>query len=235
MNFLPNVDQDEATKFAKQAEEWWDVSGPFRLLHQMNPLRLHFMDESCSLPGKTVLDVGCGAGILTEGLAAIGATVMGIDVTPELITEAERHAQLSGVRVQYQKTTVETLAEQQPESFDVVTCLELLEHVPDPRSIVQACARVVKPGGHVFFSTINRTLKAYFFAILGAEYFLRYLPIGTHEFEKFIKPSELVEWLRKSKIQVKTIKGIHYHLLAKTFSLNNNVDVNYLLHAIRNQ
>ncbi|MBI4357019.1 MAG: bifunctional 2-polyprenyl-6-hydroxyphenol methylase/3-demethylubiquinol 3-O-methyltransferase UbiG [Gammaproteobacteria bacterium] len=228
----PNVDSKEAEKFAQLANEWWDFKGPFRVLHQMNPIRLHFMEERLSFPGKKFLDVGCGGGILSEGLAKKGAQVTGIDIGEDVLSVARKHAEDSDLAISYALKTIEELAMDAPGSFDGVACCELLEHVPNPRSIVEACAQVVAPGGHVFFSTVNRTLKAYVMAVLGAEYLLHLLPIGTHDFERFVRPSELARWARESGLTVKTLQGISFNPFTQTFGMSQSLSINYLLHAV---
>lgn len=223
-----NVDPAEISKFEELASRWWDKHGEFKPLHEINPLRLHYIDERVNLSGKRVLDVGCGGGILSESMAQRGAEVTAIDMGKAPLSVARLHAMESEVEVDYQQITVEELAEQQPASFDAVSCMEMLEHVPDPSSVIRACQKLVKPGGHVFFSTINRNPKAYMFAIVGAEYILKMLPRGTHEYAKFIKPSELDEWARNAELQLKNITGMSYNPLTKNYSLGKDVDVNYM-------
>ena len=225
-----NVDQQEIAKFEELAHRWWDPESEFKPLHQINPLRLDYIDRRARLTGKQVLDVGCGGGILSESMAQRGAQVTGIDMGEAPLAVARLHQLESGVAVEYQRITAEALAEAKPESFDVVTCLEMLEHVPDPASVIAACARLVKPGGQVFFSTINRNPKAYLFAIIGAEYVLNLLPKGTHDFSKFIKPSELESWSRAGGLQPLELTGMSYNPLTRTYSLGPDVAVNYLLH-----
>ena len=225
-----NVDPAEISKFEELASRWWDMHGEFKPLHEINPLRLHYIDERVNLSGKRVLDVGCGGGILSESMALRGAEVTAIDMGKAPLSVAKLHAMESEVEIDYQQITVEELAEQQPASFDAVSCMEMLEHVPDPSSVIQACQKLVKPGGHVFFSTINRNPKAYMFAIVGAEYILKMLPRGTHEYAKFIKPSELDEWARQADLQLKNIIGMSYNPLTKNYSLGKDVDVNYMTH-----
>lgn len=229
MNTL-NVDPAEISKFEELASRWWDMHGEFKPLHEINPLRLHYIDERVNLNGKCVLDVGCGGGILSESMARRGAEVTAIDMGKAPLSVAKLHAMESGIDIDYQQITVEELAEQQPASFDAVSCMEMLEHVPDPSSVIKACQTLVKPGGHVFFSTINRNPKAYMFAIVGAEYILKMLPRGTHEYAKFIKPSELDEWARGAELQLKNITGMSYNPLTKNYSLGKDVDVNYMTH-----
>ncbi|SDU14931.1 bifunctional 2-polyprenyl-6-hydroxyphenol methylase/3-demethylubiquinol 3-O-methyltransferase UbiG [Halopseudomonas salegens] len=225
-----NVDRAEIAKFEALASRWWDRNSEFRPLHEINPLRCNWIDERVGLAGKRVLDVGCGGGILAEAMAQRGAEVTGIDMGEAPLAVARLHQLESGVEVDYQQTTAEELADAQPESFDVVTCLEMLEHVPDPSSVIAACARLVKPGGQIFFSTINRNPKSFVFAILGAEYILRLLPRGTHEFAKFIRPAELGNWAREAKLDLQDITGLTYNPLTKVYKLEANVDVNYMMH-----
>ena len=224
-----NVDPAELEKFAALAHRWWDKNSEFKPLHAINPLRLHFIDEAVGLNGKRVLDVGCGGGILSESMAEKGADVVAIDLGEKALKVAKLHQLESGSKVDYQLIAVEALASQQPASFDVVTCMEMLEHVPDPAAIIDACAKLVKPGGSVFFSTINRNPKAYLFAVIGAEYVLNMLPKGTHEYEKFIKPSELSAWARNSDLTVNKLKGMSYNPLTQHYSLGSDISVNYLI------
>jgi 2-polyprenyl-6-hydroxyphenyl methylase/3-demethylubiquinone-9 3-methyltransferase len=223
-----NVDHAEISKFEDLASRWWDPHSEFKPLHDINPLRLDYINERVPLAGKNVLDVGCGGGLLTEAMAQLGATVTGIDMGEAPLTVARLHQLESGVQVEYRRATPEQLAQTQPQSFEVVTCLEMLEHVPDPASVIDACARLVRPGGKVFFSTINRNPKSYLFAIIGAEYVLRMLPRGTHEYGKFIRPSELERWARGAGLQLRELTGMSYHPLSRHYSLGNDVDVNYL-------
>jgi len=226
-----NVDREEVAKFEALASRWWDMNSEFKPLHEINPLRLNFIDEKASLNGKKVLDVGCGGGILAESMARRGADVMGIDMGEAPLAVAQLHALEMGVEnVQYQQIPVEQLAEQQPNSFDIVTCMEMLEHVPDPSSIIQACAKLVKPSGHVFFSTLNRNPKSFLFAIVGAEYVLQMLPKGTHEFNKFIKPAELIRWARQANLKAHETIGLTYNPLTKAYKLSDDIDVNYMVH-----
>lgn len=225
-----NIDHSEVSKFSDSAAQWWDFNGDFKPLHEMNPLRLQYINENAHLAGKTVIDIGCGGGILTESMAKLGARVIGVDMSEPALTVAKLHQLESNLQIEYVHTTAEEIAAKRPEQFDVVTCLEMLEHVPDPTSIIRACASLVKPGGHVFFSTLNRNLKSYLFAIVGAEYVLKLLPKNTHDFAKFIRPSELAEWARKADLTIKDMAGIHYNPLTKEFSLNEDVSVNYLVH-----
>lgn len=232
MSNMPlNVDPAEIAKFEALAAKWWDMDSEFKPLHQINPLRLNWIDERVNLSGKRVLDVGCGGGILAEAMARRGADVLGIDMGEAPLAVGRLHAAKTGVNtIDYRQVPVEQLAEEQPHSFDVVTCMEMLEHVPDPASIIQACQKLVKPGGHVFFSTINRNPKSYVFAILGAEYLLRLLPKGTHEYRKFIRPSELASWIRAAGLSLKDSTGLHYNPVTKYYWLAPNVDVNYMVY-----
>jgi 2-polyprenyl-6-hydroxyphenyl methylase/3-demethylubiquinone-9 3-methyltransferase len=232
MNPTPlNVDPSEIAKFEALAAKWWDMNSEFKPLHQINPLRLNWIDERVSLAGKRVLDVGCGGGILAESMAKRGASVLGIDMGQAPLAVAQLHAQQQQVQdIEYRQIPVEQLAEEQPHSFDVVTCMEMLEHVPDPASIVKACQKLVKPDGHVFFSTINRNPKSYLFAIVGAEYVLQMLPKGTHDYKKFIRPSELATWIRAAQLQLKESTGLHYNPITKYYWLTPNVDVNYMVY-----
>ena len=229
---MANVDHAEISKFEALASRWWDTEGEFKPLHDINPLRTNYIDGQVHLAGKKVLDVGCGGGLLAEAMALRGAEVTGIDLGEANLNTAKLHALETGISIEYQHISVEELAVQQPASFDVVTCLEMLEHVPDPSSIIRACAQLVKPGGKVIFSTINRNPKSYLFSIIGAEYLLRMVPTGTHDYSKFIKPSELSRWCRTANLQVKHLTGLVYNPILKDFSLkDNDVDVNYLLTA----
>ncbi len=223
-----NVDPGEIAKFEQLASRWWDPNSEFRPLHEINPLRLDFIDQRASLKGKQVLDVGCGGGILAESMAQRGAIVTGIDMGEAPLAVAKLHLKESGQSVDYQRITAEELANKAPGNFDVVTCMEMLEHVPDPGSTIAACAKLTKPGGHIFFSTINRNPKSWLFAIVGAEYILNLLPRGTHEYMKFIKPSEMERWVRAAKLSVNEFTGMHYNPLIKQYSLGPGVDVNYL-------
>ncbi|MBE0436108.1 MAG: bifunctional 2-polyprenyl-6-hydroxyphenol methylase/3-demethylubiquinol 3-O-methyltransferase UbiG [Methylomicrobium sp.] len=228
MTVTDNVHLHEINKFGSLAERWWDTTGEFKTLHDINPLRIRFIQEHAEIDGKRIVDVGCGGGILSEGLAKNGADVLGIDLSEELIDIADLHGLESGVNAHYRKISAEALADEQPEGFDHITCMEMLEHVPDPASIVRACAKLVKPGGTVFFSTLNRKPKAYLLAIVAAEYVLRMLPKGTHDFKTFIKPSELSRWARETGLELQSIAGIEYNPLTKRFSLGKDIDVNYL-------
>ena len=230
INDHDNFDQAELNKFSELAHKWWDKTSEFKPLHDINPLRLNYIDKAISLKGKTVLDVGCGGGILSESMASIGAVVTGIDLGEKALKVAQLHSLESGVAVDYQFISVEDLAEKQPSSFDVVTCLEMLEHVPNPASVVAACAKLVKPGGHVFFSTINRNPKAYLFAVIGAEYVLNMLPRGTHDYAKFIKPSELASFVRPAGLSLLSQIGMSYNPITKHYWLSSDVSVNYMMH-----
>lgn len=224
-----NVDQVEINKFSEIAHSWWDLEGDFKPLHQINPLRLAFIQKHAFLAGKTVLDVGCGGGILSEGMAAQGAQVTGIDLADKSLKTARLHLFESQLTVDYRCVAVEALAEEMPERYDVVTCMEMLEHVPSPTSIIEACARLVKPGGTVFFSTLSRNPKAYLYAILGAEYILGLLPKGTHDYARFIKPSELARMARHAGLNVEDFAGLEYHPVRKDYTLSQDVSVNYML------
>ncbi|WP_373279710.1 bifunctional 2-polyprenyl-6-hydroxyphenol methylase/3-demethylubiquinol 3-O-methyltransferase UbiG [Chitinimonas arctica] len=224
-----NVDPAELAKFAELAHKWWDKDSEFKPLHDINPLRLGFIDRHAGLAGKVVLDVGCGGGILAEAMAQSGATVTGLDLAEKSLQVARLHGLESGVKVEYRCQAVEELAQAMPAAFDVVTCMEMLEHVPEPASVVAAVSRLVKPGGWVFFSTISRNPKAYVQAVLGAEYLLGLLPRGTHEYSRFIKPSELARMARGNGLDAVELKGMSYDLIAKSFHLNDDASVNYLL------
>lgn len=228
-----NVDAAELNKFSDLAHKWWDKNSEFKPLHDINPLRLNYINDAASLKGKTVLDVGCGGGILSESMAQLGAKVTGIDLGEKSLKVAQLHSLESGVDVDYQLISVEKLAELQPFSFDVVTCLEMLEHVPNPASVVQACANLVKPGGHVFFSSINRNPKAYLFAVIGAEYVLNLLPRGTHDYAKFIKPSELASWMRNANLSLQHQIGMSYNPITKNYWLSADTSVNFMMHSLK--
>jgi len=229
----PPADAEEVAKFESLADQWWDREGPLKTLHEINPLRLDYIDQRASLAGARVLDVGCGGGILSEAMARQGAAVVGIDLAQASLDVATTHARETGVNSQYLCVAAERLADEQPDNFDIVTCLELLEHVPDPENIVNACARMVRPGGSVFFSTINRNLKSFLMAIVGAEHILRMVPKGTHEYEKLIRPSELAAWCRGAELELHDVTGLHFNPLTQTYSLGGNVDVNYFAHTRR--
>jgi len=228
-----NADQAELDKFEKLAHRWWDPAGEFRPLHDINPLRLEWIARHAPLAGVAVLDVGCGGGILAEAMAKRGARVTGIDLSEKALRVAELHLHDSGLRVKYQKISVEQLASSSPAAFDLVTCMELLEHVPDPASMVAACARLARPGGRVFFSTINRNPKSYLFAVVGAEYVLGLLPKGTHDYRRFIKPSELSRWSRAAGLRPDELLGMTYNPLTRAYRLGRDCDVNYLLRCTR--
>lgn len=228
-----NVDPEEIAKFERLAARWWDPNSEFKPLHDINPLRLNYINDRAGLAGKTVLDVGCGGGILTESMAERGAAVTGIDLGEAPLAVARLHLKESGRHVEYRKISAEELAHERPESFDIVTCMEMLEHVPDPASTVAACARLVKPGGKVFFSTINRNPKSWLFAIVGAEYVLNLLPKGTHEYMKFIKPSELERWARLAGLSVQEFIGMHYNPITRQYRFGRGVDVNYIAYTVR--
>mgnify|MGYP000285263008 CR=1 FL=1 len=225
-----NVDAQELAKFSELAHRWWDPESEFRPLHQINPLRLQWIDQLASLHGKTVLDVGCGGGILTEAMARRAAKVTGIDLASKPLGVARLHALESGVaNVEYREIATEALAAESPGTFDVVTCMEMLEHVPDPSAVVQACAHLTRPGGWVFFSTLNRNPKSFLFAIIGAEYLLRLLPRGTHEYARFIRPSELARWCRDNGLGVQVSRGLEYNPLTRRYWLSSDTSVNYML------
>jgi 2-polyprenyl-6-hydroxyphenyl methylase/3-demethylubiquinone-9 3-methyltransferase len=228
-----NVDLAELAKFDALASRWWDPEGEFRPLHQINPLRLDWIRQLVQLDGARALDIGCGGGILAEAMTESGASVTAIDMAEAPLAVARLHLLESGAEVDYRRTTAEELAEGEQGQYDIVTCLEMLEHVPDPSRVVRSCAELVRPGGHVFFSTINRNPKSFVFAIVGAEYILRLLPKGTHEYEKFIRPSELEEWARESGLILKTSTGLHYNPFTRAYSLGPGLDVNYLMYCQR--
>jgi 2-polyprenyl-6-hydroxyphenyl methylase/3-demethylubiquinone-9 3-methyltransferase len=228
-----NVDPGEIAKFEALAQRWWDPAGEFKPLHDLNPLRLEFVDTRAPLAGKDVLDVGCGGGILSEAMARRGARVLGIDLAQSALEVAELHALDARVDVHYRLQSAEDLARTAAASYDIVTCMEMLEHVPEPEHVIDALARLIRPGGHVFISTINRTPKAFLLAIVGAEYLLRMLPRGTHEYERFIRPSELAGWARAAGLELAGIAGIEYSPLTRRFALGRNPDVNYLVHLTR--
>lgn len=229
-----NADPAELDKFGDLAHRWWDPNSEFKPLHDINPLRLDWIDSAIGLSGKRILDVGCGGGLLSEGMAVRGANVTGIDLSEKPLGVARLHLLESGQKVDYRKISVEQLAEEMSGAFDAVTCLEMLEHVPDAASVVASCARLVKPGGQVFLSTLNRNPKAYLFAVIGAEYVLQMLPKGTHDFARFIKPSELTRWCRQSDLEPDELIGMTYNPLTQRYALGRNTDVNYLIRATRN-
>jgi len=231
-----NIDLDEVEKFGSLAARWWDKDSEFKPLHDINPLRLNYIKEQCggSIKGKRILDVGCGGGILCESLALEGAEVVGIDLAEAGLEVAKLHLLESGLDVNYQKITAEEFAKSNAETFDIVTCMEMLEHVPEPSSIIKSCSKLVKPQGRVFFSTINRNPKSYFFAIVGAEYVLNLLPKGTHNYEKFIRPSEIDKWARRNNLFIASMIGMTYNPITKRYKLEKDVSVNYLTHYQKN-
>src|SRR6201997_5367035 len=226
---MTNVDPHELQKFSELAHRWWDPHAEFKPLHELNPVRLSWIDAHAHLAGKKVLDIGCRGGILSESMAGLGAQVKGIDLSTQALGVADLHSLESGVSVEYEEIAAEALAAREPGTFDAVTCMEMLEHVPDPSAIVAACATLVKPGGWVFFSTLNRNVKAYLFAVIGAEYIARMLPKGTHDYARFIRPSELAGFVRAAGLCTVEIKGIVYHPLGKQFALSSDTSVNYML------
>ncbi|MGH8735879.1 MAG: bifunctional 2-polyprenyl-6-hydroxyphenol methylase/3-demethylubiquinol 3-O-methyltransferase UbiG [Burkholderiales bacterium] len=233
MSASPNVDPAELEKFSGLAHRWWDPESEFRPLHEINPLRLEWIDQHARLPGKTVLDVGCGGGILAEAMAASGARVSGIDLAPKALKVAQLHLRESGLSVRYELSSAEEYAQMHARAFDAVTCMEMLEHVPDPASIVAACARMTAPGGQAFFSTINRNPKSYLFAVVGAEYLLKLLPKGTHDYARFIKPHELAQWCRAAGLSLQEVVGMTYNPLTRRYALGDDCSVNYLLRCVR--
>ncbi|WP_199540323.1 bifunctional 2-polyprenyl-6-hydroxyphenol methylase/3-demethylubiquinol 3-O-methyltransferase UbiG [Paraburkholderia kururiensis] len=226
---MTNADPHELQKFSDLAHRWWDPNAEFKPLHELNPVRLDWIDAHAHLAGKRVLDIGCGGGILSESMAGLGANVKGIDLSHEALGVADLHSLESGVTVEYEEIPAESLAAREPASYDVVTCMEMLEHVPEPAAIVAACAALVKPGGWVFFSTLNRNVKSYLLAVVGAEYIARMLPRGTHDYARFIRPSELAGFVRAARLNTADIKGIVYHPISKHFALSDDTSVNYLL------
>lgn len=229
---MSNVDAEEIRKFSELASHWWDPTGEFRPLHDMNPLRADYINEHSPVSGKKLIDVGCGGGILSEALAQKGAEVSGIDMGEAPLAVARLHAEASGLEIDYQQTTAEQLAAEKPTEFDVVCCLEMLEHVPDPSSVIRACAEMTKSGGDLYFSTINRNPKSFLFAIVGAEYVLGLLPKGTHSYKKLIKPSELASWLRHAGLELVEIRGVTMNPFTRQFSLSeSDVSINYMIHA----
>lgn len=225
-----NVDPAELAKFDSLASRWWDTEGDFRPLHEINPLRLDWIRQHAKLAGCRAVDIGCGGGILAESMAAADAQVTGIDMAEGPLAVARLHQHESGANVDYRRATAEELAASEAGAYDVVTCLEMLEHVPDPSQVVKSCAEIVRPGGHVFFSTINRNPKSFLFAIVGAEYVLKLLPRGTHEYAKFIRPSELEAWARNAGLELRASIGMHYNPITREYSLGPNLDVNYLMY-----
>ena len=228
-----NADQNELDKFSQLAHRWWDPNSEFKPLHEINPLRLAWIDQHVQLAGKKVLDIGCGGGILSESMAQRGADVTGIDLSDKALSVAKLHLLESGQKVNYQSISAEEYAGQAGGTFDVVTCMEMLEHVPNPASTIAACSALVKPDGHVFFSTLNRNLKAYLLAVIGAEYILNMLPKGTHDYTKFIKPSELARWAKAVGLEPGELIGMSYNPLSKHYSLGRYTDVNYLMHTVK--
>ncbi len=225
-----NVDPAELAKFDALASRWWDPQGEFKPLHEINPLRLDWIRQHVNLSGTRAIDIGCGGGILAEAMAKAGADVTGIDMAEGPLAVARLHQLESGVAVDYRQATAEELAAEESGTFDVVTCLEMLEHVPDPAQVIRSCAELVRPGGDIIFSTINRNPKSFMFAIVGAEYVLNILPKGTHEYDKFIRPSELESWARRAGLSLEASTGLHYNPLTREYSLGQNLDVNYLMH-----
>ena len=232
---MANVDSSELAKFASRAAEWWDPHGAFRTLHDINELRLDYIAARSPLAGQRVLDVGCGGGLLAEGLTARGARVVALDMAPENLAAARHHAAERGLTIDYRCVDVEDLAQEMPQEFDCVTCLEMLEHVPEPQRVVAACAKAVRPGGSVFFSTINRNLKSFAFAIVGAEYLLGLLPRGTHEYAKLIRPAELARWCRGVGLELTELTGLHHNPATRAYWLDGNVDVNYFAWTVRSE
>lgn len=227
---LNNIDPAEIAKFTEVSAHWWDPQGDLKTLHEINPLRLNWILQKCDLKNKQVLDVGCGGGILTESMAKREAITTGIDMSQGAINVANLHKLESNLQIEYQLITAEKMAAMHPNNYDLVTCMEMLEHVPDPASVIQACATLTKPNGDIFFSTLNRNLKAYLFAIVGAEYLLKILPKNTHDYSKFIRPSELAGWARQAGLIIVEMVGLHYNPYSKKFSLTNDISVNYLIH-----
>jgi 2-polyprenyl-6-hydroxyphenyl methylase / 3-demethylubiquinone-9 3-methyltransferase len=230
---LINIDPNEIEKFDRISNRWWDLSGEMKSLHDINPLRMEYINKRRSLNGLNVLDVGCGGGILSEALAAAGAKVTGIDMALSPLKSAKVHSEVSNLKIDYQQSTVENWAQKNPNVYDVVTCMELIEHVPDPCSVVIACSRLIKHGGDIFFATINRTLKAFIYAIIGGEYILRILPRKTHQYNRFIKPSEMEQWAKQAGLTKNDFTGMHYNLVTKKYKLGGDLSVNYLMHYIK--
>lgn len=233
MNQSQNADPQELAKFSALAHRWWDPQSEFRPLHEINPLRLDWIAATAALRNADALDVGCGGGILSEGLAGRGARVKGIDLSDKALSVARLHAIESGAKVEYESISAEAMAQREPGRFDLVTCMELLEHVPEPRSTVAACAALAKPGANLFFSTLNRNPKSYLFAVLGAEYLLKLLPKGTHDYAKFIRPAELARWCRSENLELREIIGMGYNPLTRRYALGTDTSVNYLVHAVK--
>lgn len=233
MEKVENLDPGELHKFSSRAEQWWQPDGEFKTLHQINPVRLNFITQQTALNNKQVLDIGCGGGILSEAMAIEGAKVTAIDASEENITIASVHATDNQLEIDYQVTLAEAFAEKNQAKFDVITCMELLEHVPEPDSVIQACSKMIKPGGHVIFSTINRNIKAYMLAVLAGEYFLQLLPKGTHQYEKFIRPSELINGCNEHGLKLNALAGMDYNPLLSHCTLSKNTDVNYLISTVK--
>jgi 2-polyprenyl-6-hydroxyphenyl methylase/3-demethylubiquinone-9 3-methyltransferase len=228
-----NADTGELEKFAALADQWWDPQGPLRTLHELNPLRLDYIAQRAQLRASRILDVGCGGGLLSEALAQAGAEVVGIDLAEASLNAAREHASSAGLGIEYRQASIEDVASAEPEAFDAVTCMEVLEHVPDPGSVIAACARAVKPGGTVFISTINRNPKSFLYAIVGAEYLLGLLPRGTHRYLSLLKPAEIAATARESGLSVESLTGLHYNPLTRQYWLGGNVDVNYFVHTTK--
>lgn len=228
-----NVDPNEVAKFEALASSWWDIEGQSKPLHQINPLRLNYIKTKCELNNSKVIDVGCGGGILSEALAKNNAKITGIDMGEMPLNIARLHALEEGLNIDYQQVTAEQKAQQSAAEFDIVTCMEMLEHVPDPVSVIRACAQLVKPGGDVFFSTLNRHPKAYLLAVVGAEYIMNMLPKGTHDYRRFIRPSEMASWCRQAGLEISHVTGLSYNPLTKAYALGDDVKVNYLMHCRR--
>ncbi len=234
-NVSNNIDQSEVDKFSDLASRWWDAESEFKPLHDINPLRLGYIQQHAPLAGKRVVDVGCGGGILSESMARVGADVTGIDLSQAALDIARLHAAEAAVAVDYQCASTEDFAAANAGQFDVVTCMEMLEHVPEPAAIVEACGKLLKPGGSAFFSTLNRNGKSWLFAIVGAEYLLQLLPKGTHQWQRFIKPSELANWCRQADLAIDNLTGMNYNPLTKVYRTDNDLSVNYLLHSTRSE
>lgn len=229
-----NVDPHEVAKFEEIAFRWWDPESEFKPLHDINPIRLSYINKNGDIKGKKIIDVGCGGGLLSEGMAALGGNVTGIDMGATPLEVAKLHLLESGLNVDYQQIPVEDFAAQHAGEFDIVTCMEMLEHVPDPASIIKACSTLLKPNGKIFLSTLNRNPKSYALAVLGAEYILNMLPKGTHDYKKFIKPSEMAMWMRQSGLELKNIRGMSYNPISKQYALGEDIDVNYLVYGAKN-